>query len=76
LKRLGYRELRVRHLGRTGRVELAAGELARALEPAGRAAVEDAVHAAGYAAVEIDPDPFRSGSLTRALRLPLPIVAT
>jgi pyridinium-3,5-biscarboxylic acid mononucleotide sulfurtransferase len=76
LKRLGYRELRVRHLGETGRVELAAGELARALAPPGRAAVEDAVRAAGYAAVEIDPDPFRSGSLTRALRRPLPIIAT
>jgi pyridinium-3,5-biscarboxylic acid mononucleotide sulfurtransferase len=76
LKRLGYRELRVRHLGETGRVELAADELTRALEPAGRAAIEDAVRAAGYAAVEIDRDPFRSGSLTRAFRRPLPIVAT
>jgi pyridinium-3,5-biscarboxylic acid mononucleotide sulfurtransferase len=76
LKRLGYRELRVRHLGETARVELATGELRGALEPTSRAALEDAVRAAGYANVQIDPEPFRSGSLTRSLRRPLRIVAT
>jgi pyridinium-3,5-biscarboxylic acid mononucleotide sulfurtransferase len=75
LKRLGYRELRVRHFGDTARVELSAGELPRALEPAGRGAVDEAVRTAGYSDVEIDLEPFRSGSLTRALRRPLPIVA-
>jgi uncharacterized protein len=61
LKRLGYRTLRVRHHGDLGRVELAADELPRAL-----AAPDDvlaAVRSAGYARVEIDPEPFRSGSL-------------
>jgi|SRR5437867_832662 len=75
LKRLGYRELRVRHFGDIGRVELSARDLLRALEPAARAAVEDAVRSAGYADVQIDPEPLRSGSLTRALRRPLPIVS-
>ena len=66
LKRLGYRVLRVRHLGPTGRVELAADELPRALAPPGRDAVAAAVRSAGYAHVEIDERPFRSGSLSAA----------
>ncbi len=63
LKRLGYRVLRVRHHGDTGRVELAADELPRALTPEGRAEVVAAVTAAGYATAEIDEQPFHSGSL-------------
>ena len=73
LKRLGHRVLRVRHYGDLGRVELGAEELSSALTPAGREAVTRAVLAAGYRRVEIDPEPFRSGSLNRsfAKRLPL-----
>ena len=63
LKELGYRILRVRHYGDLGRVELSEGELPRALTAGGRAAVVEAVGSAGYAAVEIDEQPFRSGSL-------------
>jgi uncharacterized protein len=73
LRALGFRELRVRHLGSTGRVELGAEDLERAVGD-DRAAVEAAVLAAGYATVRIDPEPLRSGSLTRGLRTPLPIV--
>jgi uncharacterized protein len=73
VKALGYRVLRVRHFGALGKVQIAAGELERALaepEP-----VVAAVRSAGYASVEIDPEPFRSGSLNtvfvtqRGLRL-------
>ena len=74
LKRLGYRVLRVRHYGERGRVELAADELPRALTPKGKAEVVAAVTSAGYATVEIDEQPFRSGSLnasfTRRLTAP------
>jgi pyridinium-3,5-biscarboxylic acid mononucleotide sulfurtransferase len=63
LKALGYRVLRVRHYGSLGRVELSEGELPRALTVEGRAAVAAAVCSAGYAEVEIDEEPFRSGSL-------------
>ncbi|MBL1111138.1 ATP-dependent sacrificial sulfur transferase LarE [Streptomyces sp. 110] len=63
LKRLGYRVLRVRHHGRLGRVQLAAEELVRAGDPGERAAVVAAVRAVGYDQVEIDEQPFRSGSL-------------
>ncbi|MGP3940037.1 MULTISPECIES: ATP-dependent sacrificial sulfur transferase LarE [Streptomyces] len=63
LKRLGYRVLRVRHHGLLGRVQLAAEELVRVGDPGERAAVVAAVRAAGYDQVEIDEQPFRSGSL-------------
>ncbi|MEX0985208.1 MAG: ATP-dependent sacrificial sulfur transferase LarE [Actinomycetota bacterium] len=68
VKALGFEEVRVRHLGATGRVELGAGDLPRALG-VGRADVVRAVLDAGYARAEIDPEPFRSGTLTRGLKV-------
>lgn len=59
----GYAVLRVRHHGDLGRVQIAGDELGRVDEPGERAAVEAAVRTAGYREVEIDPHPFRSGSL-------------
>lgn len=63
LKARGYRELRVRHFGDLGRVELSAAELGRVRDPAEREAVVSAVRAAGYGQVEIADEPLRSGSL-------------
>jgi uncharacterized protein len=63
LRALGFRELRVRHLGETGRVEIAPEELVRLDDPAVRRAVEGAVRDAGYARVAIDPAGYRRGSL-------------
>jgi uncharacterized protein len=69
LRALGLRELRVRHLGETARVEIAALELPR-LEDAGmREAVLSAVRQAGYAEVAIDPQGYRRGRLNEALRV-------
>jgi uncharacterized protein len=75
LKELGFRDLRVRHLGASARVEIAKGELARACGP-DREAVERAVLGAGYDLVRIDPTPLRSGTLTRGLPLADPGVGT
>jgi len=61
LKGLGFRVLRVRHYGELARVELAGEELPHALAQA--EVVVSAVRSAGYARVEIDEKPFRSGSL-------------
>ncbi|MEI7759219.1 MAG: ATP-dependent sacrificial sulfur transferase LarE [Thermoleophilia bacterium] len=61
VKQLGYRVLRVRHYGELARIEIAADELPRALGE--RAAIEEAVCRAGFARLEIDKTPFRSGSL-------------
>jgi uncharacterized protein len=63
LKQRGYTELRVRHFGDLGRVQLGAAELPRAADPDERAAVLACVRAAGYARAEIDERPLRSGSL-------------
>jgi uncharacterized protein len=63
VKRLGYGILRVRHYGTLAKVQIGADELPRALTPAGRADIVAGVRAAGYREVEIDPEPFRSGSL-------------
>jgi uncharacterized protein len=77
LKALGYRVLRVRHYGELGRVQLAGDELERALRPSSSRAIERAVREAGYERVEIDPEPFRSGSLTAQFlgRLPGPVAS-
>jgi uncharacterized protein len=61
VRSLGYRQVRVRHHGPRARVEIGAGELARALSPAGRAGIGAAVRAAGYDQVEIDPRGYRPG---------------
>ena len=67
VRALGYTELRVRHHGDLGKLELSAGELERALEADARAAICGAIRAAGYARAAIDLEPFRSGSLNAAL---------
>jgi uncharacterized protein len=66
LHALGFRELRVRHLGAAARVEIAPGELARA--EGMREALLAAVRGAGYAEATLDPAGYRRGSLNAALR--------
>ena len=63
VRALGYGELRVRHHGDVARLELPARDLGRALEPEACTAICTAISAAGYARVEIDRRPFRSGRL-------------
>jgi uncharacterized protein len=69
LRGLGFRELRVRHLGETARVEIAPGEMPRLDAPGVRAAAEAAVQGAGYTQVRIDPEGYRRGRLNEALRV-------
>jgi pyridinium-3,5-biscarboxylic acid mononucleotide sulfurtransferase len=59
-------------------VQLAEDELDRALAPAGRAEVIAAVRGAGYRRVEINEQPFRSGSLNDGVIAgvkPLPLIS-
>ena len=65
LRRLGFRQLRVRHYGDLARIEVDVAEMARAFEE--RAAVVAAVRAAGYRYVTLDLDGFRSGNLNSSL---------
>ena len=69
VRALGFRELRVRHLGEAARVEIAREELGRLADAGLRAAVEQAVRAAGYAQATIDPEGYRRGRLNEALRV-------
>ena len=63
LKALGYKVLRVRHVGELARVELGSEYLAQAADPEARSAIVAAVRGAGYSRVEVSARPFRSGSL-------------
>jgi uncharacterized protein len=65
LRRLGFRQLRVRHHGPLARVEIDEAEMAQAFEQ--RRAVLDAVRQAGYTYAALDLEGFRSGSLNRML---------
>jgi uncharacterized protein len=69
LRALGFRELRVRHLGDAARVEIAPGELRRLEEPGVAEAVRQAVAGAGYRDVHVDPQGYRRGRLNEALRI-------
>jgi len=69
VRALGFRELRVRHLGESARVEIAREEMGRLDDPALRAAVEQAVRGAGYAEATIDPEGYRRGRMNDALRV-------
>jgi len=62
VRALGFRELRVRHLGDTARLEIAHAEMGR-LDAATRAEVERVVCAAGYRTCVVDPAGYRRGSL-------------
>jgi uncharacterized protein len=73
LRALGYRDLRVRHLGHLAKVELGDDDLARAGGQGARAAIVAAVRAAGYGDVEIDDEPLRSGSFNGVRQIPLSI---
>src|SRR5207245_10243410 len=71
VRALGFRELRVRHLGETARVEIAPAEMGR-LDAGLRAALERAVLSAGYERCGVDPAGSRLGRwnepLPRAVR--------
>jgi uncharacterized protein len=65
LRRLGFDDLRVRHLDDTARIEVPTDQLAEVVER--RAEVVAAVAAAGYAYVTLDLEGLRSGNLNRTL---------
>ncbi len=65
LRRLGFDDLRVRHLDDTARIEVPTDRLAEVVDR--RAEVVAAVAAAGYAYVTLDLEGLRSGNLNRTL---------
>ncbi len=67
VRQLGFREFRVRHHGELARVEIARGELSRALTLEMLDALTAAVRSAGFQYVTLDCAGFRSGSLNALL---------
>ena len=67
LRKLGFRELRVRHHGELARVEIARNELPRALTMEMLDAITAGLKAAGFEYVTLDCKGFRSGSLNAIL---------
>jgi uncharacterized protein len=65
LRRLGFRQLRVRHYGDLARLELPVDELSAVI--ARRGEIVEAVRSAGYRYVTLDLEGFRSGNLNQAL---------
>jgi pyridinium-3,5-biscarboxylic acid mononucleotide sulfurtransferase len=67
LRALGFRELRVRHLGDTARIEVSAADIPRLADPPVRTAVVQALKGVGFLFVALDLEGFRSGSLNAVL---------
>lgn len=67
VRALGFVNFRVRYHGEVARLEVAADELPRLLDPQLRAQVNAALKATGFTFVALDLEPFRSGRLNDAL---------
>ena len=69
LRDMGFRVCRVRHHDTLARLELGAGEIARALDPGLRDEIVRALRAIGYREVTVDLQGYRTGSLNEGIRL-------
>lgn len=67
LRRLGFRQVRVRHHGEIARIEVARDEMARALTPEMAAEFTRVFKALGFRFVTLDMEGFRSGSMNALL---------
>ena len=67
LRRLGFRQVRVRHHDAVARIEVGVDELSRLLDGDVREQVVAAVRSAGYLYVTLDLQGYRTGSLNESL---------
>ncbi len=67
LRKLGFRQFRVRLHDKLGRVEIAPDELPRALNPEMVSAISAALKAAGFTYVTLDLEGYRQGSWNETL---------
>jgi uncharacterized protein len=68
LRDLGFRQFRVRAHGGLARIEIAADELARGLEPPMAGEISARIKQAGFSFVTVDLEGYRSGSLNASLK--------
>ncbi|MCG3138217.1 MAG: Pyridinium-3,5-biscarboxylic acid mononucleotide sulfurtransferase [Phycisphaerae bacterium] len=69
LRAYGFRECRVRHHDQLARIEVAAGEVGRLLQPELRQTIDAALRELGYQYVTVDLRGFRSGSMNESVAL-------
>ena len=67
LKKLGFKQVRVRHHGDVARIEVAEEELPRALDREMARRMSTALKELGFMYVTIDLEGYRTGSLNEAL---------
>lgn len=70
LRGLGLRQLRVRHHGKTARIEVSPAEMALLVKEDKRQLIVDGLKSLGYVYVTLDLAGFRSGSLNEGLDSP------
>ena len=70
MRKLGFRQFRVRLHDKLARVEVAPDELRRALTPEMAGAISAALKAAGFTYVALDLEGYRQGSLNESLKKP------
>jgi uncharacterized protein len=85
LRKLGFRQFRVRYHQEVARIELAAEEYERFLDASVRLRVNESLKALGFKFVALDLEPFRSGRMNEAAGVakpsqpehthPLPVVS-
>lgn len=68
LKRLGFRQIRVRHHGDVARIEVAEEEMPRALDARMARQMGAALKSLGFKFVTLDLEGYRTGSLNEALK--------
>jgi len=68
LRKLGFRQFRVRLHDKLARVEVAPEELAKAMTPEMGAAISAGLKAAGFTYVTLDLEGYRQGSLNETLK--------
>jgi len=69
VRALGFRVVRVRHLGDSARLEVGRDELPRAQDRALLASIERELKALGFRDVALDPRGYRTGSLNEGIAL-------
>jgi uncharacterized protein len=74
LRALGLRNVRVRHHGDIGRIEVGEDEIENAF--ARREALASAVRGAGFKLAVLDLEPFRSGRMNALAGISLPVVSS
>jgi uncharacterized protein len=67
LRRMGFRQVRVRHHGAIARIELERPDLAKAAEPGARRRIVRLAKQAGFLYVALDLEGYRTGSMNRGL---------